>query len=286
MNDISATDDTVVLSRRSMDKDGLTKAILGKLIYSVGKDPGTATDHDWFFATGLAIRDRMVDGWMTTTKDIYARGRKRVYYLSLEFLIGRLLADSMRNLGIYEPVREALGELGVDMNRVLEAEPDAALGNGGLGRLAACFMESMTTLGISGFGYGIRYEHGLFKQRLANGWQVEQPEDWLAFGNPWEFERPEAVYPVRFGGHVLEERDAQGRRRHVWEGGQQVLAVAYDTAVVGFGGKTVNTLRLWSAQSGNLIDLGSFDRGDYMQAVADQVMSESISRMLYPNDST
>ena len=279
-------DDVDILTRRSMDKDGLKKAILGKLIYSVGKDPEHATDHDWFFAAGLAVRDRMVDGWMNTTRDIYNRDRKRVYYLSLEFLIGRLLADSMRNLGILQPAREALGELGVDLDRVLEAEPDAALGNGGLGRLAACFMESMATLGIPGFGYGIRYEHGLFKQRLINGWQVEQPEDWLAFGNPWEFERSEAVYPIRFGGHVLEERTKDGKRRHIWEGGQRVLAVAYDTAVVGWQGKTINTLRLWSAQSGNLIDLESFDRGDYMQAVSDQVMSESISRVLYPNDST
>ena len=169
---------------------------------------------------------------------------------------------------------------------MFKVEPDAALGNGGLGRLAACLLDSMATLGIAALGYGIRYEHGLFKQGLDDGWQVERPEDWLAFGNPWEFERSEAVYPVRLYGHVREERDAAGQRTHVWEGGQRVLAVAYDTPVVGWGGRHVNTLRLWSAHSGNLIDLEAFNRGDYMRAVQDQILSESISRVLYPNDAT
>ncbi|MEZ5848075.1 MAG: glycogen/starch/alpha-glucan phosphorylase [Geminicoccaceae bacterium] len=274
------------LGRRSLDRDGLKKAILGKLVYSVGKDPEHATHHDWFLATALAVRDRMVDGWMETTRDIYGKDRKRVYYLSLEFLIGRLLAEGLRNLMIVLPVREALDDLGIDMERVLEAEPDAALGNGGLGRLAACFMESMATLGIAGFGYGIRYENGLFKQGLDDGWQVERPEDWLAFGNPFEFERPEAVHVVRFGGHVREQRDDSGRRTSVWEGGQRVLAVAYDTMIAGYGGNHINTLRLWSAQSGNLVNLEAFNRGDYMQAMSDQVSAESISRVLYPNDAT
>ncbi|MCB1969609.1 MAG: glycogen/starch/alpha-glucan phosphorylase [Geminicoccaceae bacterium] len=274
------------LGRRSLDRDGLKKAILGKLIYSVGKDPEHATHHDWFLATALAVRDRMVDGWMETTRDIYGKDRKRVYYLSLEFLIGRLLAEGLRNLMIVLPVREALDELGIDVEKVIEAEPDAALGNGGLGRLAACFMESMATLGIAGFGYGIRYENGLFKQGLDDGWQVERPENWLAFGNPFEFERPEAVYPVRFGGHLREERDGNGQRVTVWEGGQRVLAVAYDTMIAGYGGHHINTLRLWSAQSGNLVDLEAFNRGDYMQAMSAQVNAESISRVLYPNDAT
>ena len=282
----TAPDSPFDLSRRSLDKDGLKKALLGKLIYSVGKDPEHATHHDWFLATALAVRDRMVDGWMATTREIYGSDRKRVYYLSLEFLIGRLLAEGLRNLMIVLPVREALDELGVEIDKVLEAEPDAALGNGGLGRLAACFMESMATLGIAGFGYGIRYENGLFKQGLDDGWQVERPEDWLAFGNPFEFERPEAVYPVRFGGHVRDGRDEAGRRVSRWEGGQRVLAVAYDTMIAGYGGKQINTLRLWSAQSGNLIDLEAFNRGDYTQAVSDQVAAESISRVLYPNDAT
>jgi len=274
------------LPPRSIDQAGIKKAILGKLIYSVGKDPEHATTHDWFFATALATRDRMVDAWMDSTRDTYERQRKRVYYLSLEFLIGRMLADTLNNLRLMDLVHKALGELGVDADAVLKAEPDAALGNGGLGRLAACFMESMASLGIAGFGYGIRYEHGLFKQGFDQGWQVERPEDWLAFGNPWEFERPEAVYPIRFGGYVRDIIDDAGKRRYVWEGGQRVLAVAYDTMIAGYHGKHINTLRLWSGQSGNLIDLQAFNRGDYQEAVAEQIAAESISRVLYPNDAT
>jgi len=274
------------LPPRSIDQAGIKKAILGKLIYAVGKDPEHATTHDWFLATALAARDRMVDCWMGSTRDAYQSQRKRVYYLSLEFLIGRLLADTLNNLGLMEPVRQALGELGVDAEEVMKAEPDAALGNGGLGRLAACFMESMASLGIAAFGYGIRYEHGLFKQGFDRGWQVERPEDWLAFGNPWEFERPEVVHPIRFGGYVRDIIDDAGKRRFVWEGGQLVLAVAYDTMIAGYGGEHINTLRLWSGQSGNLIDLQAFNRGDYREAVGDQIAAESISRVLYPNDAT
>ena len=280
------TETAIGLTALRLSPEAFRKAILGKLIYQVGKDPQHATRHDWFFALALAVRDRLVDGWMTTTRTIYDADRKRVYYLSLEFLIGRLLADSLRNLGLYQTAAEAMEMLGVDAEAVLKVEPDAALGNGGLGRLAACLLDSMATLGIAAFGYGIRYEHGLFKQGLDDGWQVERPEDWLAFGNPWEFERAEAVYPVRLYGHVREERDEKGQRHRVWDGGQRVLAVAYDTPVVGWGGRHVNTLRLWSAQSGNLIDLEAFNRGDYMQAVQEQTLSQSISRVLYPNDAT
>jgi starch phosphorylase len=274
------------LGRRSLDKDGLKKAILGKLVYSVGKDPAHATPHDWLFATALACRDRMVDGWMAATRQTYAQDERRVYYLSLEFLIGRLLGDSLRNLGILEPATEALAELGADPAAVLEAEPDAALGNGGLGRLAACFLDSMASLGIAAYGYGIRYEHGLFRQGLDQGWQAEQPESWLAFGNPWEFERAEVAYPIRLFGTVRETQGPRGERRQVWDGGERVLAVAFDTPVVGWRGRRINTLRLWSAKSPSLIDLESFNRGDYMRAVAEQVQAESISRILYPNDAT
>ncbi len=274
------------LTSLRLDPEAFRKVILGKLIYQVGKDPQNATRHDWFVALALAVRDRLVDGWMTTTRTVYDADRKRVYYLSLEFLIGRLLADSLRNLGLYQTAAEAMAALDVDAEAVLKVEPDAALGNGGLGRLAACLLDSMATLGIAAYGYGIRYEHGLFKQGLDDGWQVERPEDWLAFGNPWEFERAESVYPIRLYGQVREERDARGQRVRTWEGGQRVLAVAYDTPVVGWGGRHVNTLRLWSAQSGNLIDLEAFNRGDYMRAVQEQTLSQSISRVLYPNDAT
>ncbi|WP_151030163.1 glycogen/starch/alpha-glucan phosphorylase, partial [Citrobacter cronae] len=172
------------------------------LTYAVGKDPEHAFDHDWFEAIALAARDHMVDHWMDHTRRAYRRSQKRVYYLSLEFLIGRLLYDSLSNLGYLEIAREALQGLDVDLERIRLLEPDAALGNGGLGRLAACFMESMSTLGIAAHGYGIRYEHGLFRQALVDGWQQEQTENWLDFGNPWEFERAEVIYPISFGGSV------------------------------------------------------------------------------------
>ena len=288
----ATTDVSGDLPRRSLDptdKDAIKTALITKLVYNVGKDPSSATPHDWFIATAFVTRDAILDCWMPATRSTYAQDKKRVYYLSLEFLIGRLLQDSLRNLGLDKVVRAALQDVCSDPDAVFAEEPDAALGNGGLGRLAACFMESMASLGISAYGYGIRYEHGMFKQGLDKGWQVERPEDWLAFGNPWEFERPEAVYPIRFGGHVQENRSADGKRRHAWQGGARVLAVAYDTPVAGYapdGGGHVNTLRLWSAQSGNLIDLEAFNRGDYMEAVQDQVVAESISRVLYPNDAT
>ena len=254
------------LTRRPLDREGLRKAILGKLIYSVGKDPDHATRHDWFFALALAVRDRLVDSWMDSTRVTYAKDKKRVYYLSLEFLIGRLLADALHNLRRGRGLPRLPSRISGSMaTRSLKVEPDAALGNGGLGRLAACFMDSMATLGIAGFGYGIRYQHGLFKQGLDDGWQVERPEDWLAFGNPWEFERAEAVYPVRFGGGVREDQDPLGGRIRVWEGGQRRAGGGLRHADRRLAGRHVNTLRLWSAQSGNLINLEAFNRGDYVQ---------------------
>jgi starch phosphorylase len=266
--------------------EALRAAILAKLTYAVGKDAGHAQDHDWYVATALAVRDQAVDRWIQTTRQVYASGQKRVYYLSLEFLIGRLLGAYLCNLQLDEVCRAALAGLDVDLDRIKELEPDAALGNGGLGRLAACFMESMATVGVAGFGYGIRYQHGLFRQLFHDGWQVEQPEDWLAFGNPWEFERPEVAYEVGFGGTVERAVGEDGREHHVWRPAERVLAVAYDTPIVGWPGHQVNTLRLWSAQSANPMRLDQFNRGDYLGAVAEQVASESIVRVLYPNDDT
>ena len=185
--------------------------IAAKLTYQVGKSPITASERDWFVATALAVRDSVLDRWFESTKRTYDAGAKRVYYLSLEFLIGRLLFDTIGNLGLMDTVREALAAEGVDIDRLRGEEPDAALGNGGLGRLAACFMESMATLGIPSFGYGIRYEHGLFRQVLEHGVQQELPEDWLQLGNPWEFERPEVAYPIGFGGTVSAQAAPDGR---------------------------------------------------------------------------
>src|SRR5687768_8111647 len=254
--------------------EALRAAILAKLTYAVGKDAAHAHDHDWYVATALAVRDQAVDPWINTTREVYARGQKRVYYLSLEFLIGRLLSEYLGNLELYEVCRAALAGLGVDLERIRELEPDAALGNGGLGRLAACFMESMATVGVAGFGYGIRYQHGLFRQLFNDGWQVEQPEDWLSFGNPWEFERPDVVYEIGFGGAVERVADDDGAIRHLWRPAERVRAVAYDTPIIGWPGHWVNTLRLWSARSANPMRLEQFNRGDYLGAVSEQVSSE------------
>ncbi|MFC8751385.1 glycogen/starch/alpha-glucan phosphorylase [Pseudomonas oryzihabitans] len=259
--------------------------ILSKLTYAVGKDPDNALDHDWFQATALAARDYIVDRWMSRTRDAYRTGQKRVYYLSLEFLIGRLLIDSLSNLGILEETRRALADLGVDLERIRGLEPDAALGNGGLGRLAACFMESMATLGIASHGYGIRYEHGLFRQVIADGFQLEQPENWLDFGNPWEFERAEVVYEIGFGGHVAPYGEDDPRRQ-VWTPGERIRAVAYDTPVIGWGGEGANTLRLWRARPLEILHLETFNAGDHVGAVANEARAESISRVLYPADSS
>jgi len=261
-------------------------AVLDKLTYSVGKDPEHAFDHDWFEAIALAARDHMVDHWMDHTRQIYRKSQKRVYYLSLEFLIGRLLYDSLSNLGLLDVAREALEGLDVDLERIRLLEPDAALGNGGLGRLAACFMESMSTLGIAAHGYGIRYEHGLFRQAVVDGWQQEQTENWLDFGNPWEFERAEVIYPISFGGSVETVHDADGQQRQVWWPGETVRAVAYDTPVVGWRGSSVNTLRLWRARALEELHLERFNAGDHLGAVAEVARAESISRVLYPADST
>ncbi|HEX6142318.1 MAG TPA: glycogen/starch/alpha-glucan phosphorylase, partial [Geminicoccaceae bacterium] len=262
------------------------RSILEKLTYAIGKDAWHATERDWFGAVALALRDRIVDRWMATTRRNYETDQKRVYYLSLEFLIGRLMRDALANLEITEACETALSELGVDPAAVLEMEPDAALGNGGLGRLAACFLDSMATGGLAGYGYGIRYDYGLFRQSFEGGEQVELPDDWLRFGNPWEFERPEVSYPIDFYGQVEHTADPDGTRRAVWHPGQRVIAVAYDTPVVGWQGQTVNTLRLWSARPANAFDLEHFNRGDYMRAVEEQMLSRTISRVLYPNDQT
>ncbi|WP_407943103.1 glycogen/starch/alpha-glucan phosphorylase [Methylobacterium oxalidis] len=261
----------------------LREAILGKLAYGIGKSPATARERDWFAATALALRDRIVDACVQAGESV---PNKRVYYLSLEFLIGRLLSDAMNNLGLVETTRAALAELGVDLGTVEGAEPDAALGNGGLGRLAACFMESMASLGLPAIGYGIRYDHGLFRQSLEDGWQREAPETWLAEGNPWEFVRPEATYTVGFGGHVTMSAVSEGVIRRQWHPVETVRAVAHDVPVVGWRGSHVNILRLWKAEAEAPVDLGQFNGGDHVGAVASRARAEAISRVLYPSDSS
>ena len=271
----------------------LRARIVSKLTYDVGKTAAVASPRDWFLATALAVRDEIVDHWFESTRRTYESGAKRVYYLSLEFLIGRLLADAIGNLGLTPVIRDALAQEGVDLEVLREQEPDAALGNGGLGRLAACFMESMATLGIAAYGYGIRYEHGLFRQVIDDGVQQELPEDWLRFGNPWEFERPEVAYPIGFGGSVARKAEgAEGDRvSYVWHPAEQLEAIAYDTPVIGGPASAdtgarhhANTLRLWSARAATPLHLESFNRGDHVGALQDRVRTEAVSRVLYPGD--
>ena len=276
----------IALPSEDGDVAAFRRAVVAKLAYAVGKDPIVASNHDWFMATALTVRDRIVDCWFPSTRAIYTEKRKRVYYLSLEFLIGRLLRDSLNNLQLTDVVRAALKELGVDYDRLLEIEPDAALGNGGLGRLAACFMESMASLEVAAYGYGIRYDHGLFRQKIDDGWQSEIPENWLASGNPWEFERPEVLYHVGFGGSVERLEDETGVESYRWKPAEIVEAQAFDTPVVGWRGRHVNTLRLWSARAPDPLGLESFNRGDHMGALANQSRAAAITQVLYPSDET
>ena len=241
----------------------LQTAILEKLTYQVGKRRSIATDRDWLMATAYALRDQIVDRWLAGIDAAYQNGSKRVYYLSLEFLIGRLLFDNLNNLIKTDTMRAALAGLDVDLDKLRALEPDAALGNGGLGRLAACFMESMATLDIPAHGYGIRYEHGLFRQVMKNGWQQEFPEDWLALGTPWEFHRPDVSYEIGFGGSIQAVPISEAAVRHVWHPAETIEAVAYDTPSVGWRGRRVNTLRLWSARSSDPLRLDAFNHGDH-----------------------
>ncbi|MFT8246353.1 glycogen/starch/alpha-glucan phosphorylase [Roseomonas sp. BN140053] len=279
-------DSTTSGSPPRAEVEELRQSILSKLIYQVGGTQERASERDWFLAAALATRDRIVDGWRTSNTDTRESGDKQVCYMSLEFLIGRLLSDALGNLGLTETVREALKGLGVELDAVLAQEADAALGNGGLGRLAACFMESMASIGIPAYGYGIRYEHGLFRQVIEDGQQHELPEDWLNFGNPWEFERAGISYDIGFGGYVQAELVPGGIPKLVWHPSETVRAVAYDTPVVGWRGKRVNTLRLWSARAKDPLRLAEFNRGDHVGAQTDRVRAEAISRVLYPGDET
>ncbi len=271
---------------KSIDPAQIRDEILEKLKRSIGKDRVVARRHDWLNATILTLRDSIIDLWIDSTRRSYTSKTKRVYYLSLEFLIGRLLRDALSNLQLTSAYKQALAELDVDLNITELLEPDAALGNGGLGRLAACFMDSMASLDIPAYGYGIRYNHGLFRQTITDGWQGERPEDWLENGNPWEFARREAAYRIGFGGHCTEGKRADGSPVITWHPGESILASAYDTPVVGWKGKRVNTLRLWTARSMDPIHLDAFNSGDYAAALSDHNRAEIITRVLYPADST
>jgi starch phosphorylase len=259
----------------------VTERILDTLLHRIAKDERAAKPHDWLSATIFTIRDQVIDQWMASTRAMHAAGTKRVYYLSLEFLIGRLLRDALSNLRVTDEVQAALRAFGVDLAKIEEIEPDAALGNGGLGRLAACFMESLASLGLPACGYGIRYVNGMFRQRIKDGWQIEYPETWLAHGNPWEFERRETAYLVGFGGEVIGDQNGSVH----WQPAEAVRAEAIDTPVVGWRGKRVNTLRLWNAMAIDPIRLDTFNAGDHIGALAGEARAESLVRVLYPADS-
>lgn len=256
-------------------------AILDRLRFSLGKQPEAASIYDWRMALSLALRDEMIGPWHESLKQARREKRKRVYYLSMEFLMGRLVEDVAANLGLVGKARAALAALGQDYDTIVHDEPDAALGNGGLGRLAACFMDSLATLRIPAHGYGIRYEHGLFEQDFMQGQQIERAETWLSQRHAWEFERPELQYPIQFGGHV-DHHDGRAR----WHPGETVLAMAFDTPVIGWQGGWCNTLRLWSARPVTQFDLASFNSGDFLAAGRSEALARTISRVLYPDDTT
>ena len=282
----STSSSQITPAARQVDVLKLAAELIECLKYRVGKEPSVATRHDWLAATIKVVRDRLVDCWIDSTRRAYENGDKRVYYLSMEFLIGRLMRDAFSNLGIMEDMREALSIHGVDIDVIAELEPDAALGNGGLGRLAACFMESMASVDIPAHGYGIRYVHGLFRQEIQEGFQVELPETWLEHGNPWDFERREGAYEVGFGGSVTSVTTRDGKlERHVWKPTERFLAVAFDTPVAGWRGKRVNTLRLWSAMPVDPILLDAFNAGDHIGALRESNKAEALTRVLYPADS-
>lgn len=269
-----------------LDKESLKQSLINRLIYSVGQEPANASVRDWFHAVAFATRDRLIEHCMKTQRNYDREDAKRVYYFSMEFLIGRMLANSLLNMEYLENCRDVLLELGVSFDAVRDIEEDAALGNGGLGRLAACFLDSMATLGISSYGYGIRYEYGMFHQDIENGSQVERPDNWLRYGNPWEFPRPDLLYKVNFYGHVIHCKDDDDVYRYHWLDTTEVMAMAYDTPVPGYGNNTVNNMRLWSAKATRDFDLHYFNNGDYIKAVGDKSESESLSKVLYPDDTT
>lgn len=268
----------------SKDCEGIRKTIFNHLLSFQGRDPERAGKGDIYKALGYTIRDFLVEKWIGTQKNYYAGRKKRVYYLSMEFLIGRSLGNSLINLDCRDKVEHVLNDMGYDLDEILNEEEDAALGNGGLGRLAACFMDSIATMNIPAYGYGINYEYGMFNQKIINGYQVESPDNWLRFGTVWEFERPVPLHLVKFYGRVTTYLDEKGHYRCRWVDAESVMAIACDVLVPGFMNDNVINMRLWQAKASRELDLRSFDRGDYIGAVHNKVRSETISKLLYPPD--
>ena len=267
-----------------LDVPGIIDTVAEKMMYDVAKDDHTASDLDLYHALAYAVRDRLMERWFLTQSEYYRTDSKRVYYLSMEFLPGRALVNNILNLGANPAYARAIEKLGYDLNEIAEHEEDPGLGGGGLGRLAACFIDSASTLALPFFGYGIRYEYGIFRQRIKDGQQVEAPDNWLRHGNPWEIVRPDSMIPIQFYGRTITFRDDQGHTRTDWVDTDDVYAMAYDMPVTGYRNDTVNSLRLWSARSTREFDLATFNAGDYTRAVEDKTRTENISKVLYPPD--
>jgi len=262
----------------------LQRSFLRHLQYTLVKDKYTATKTDLYLALAHAVRDVLADCWLDTQQSYYNNDAKRVYYISMEFLMGRTLGNSLINLGIMDEWQTALREMGINVDDLLEQEWDAGLGNGGLGRLAACFLDSMATMSLPAYGYGIRYEFGMFYQKIVDGNQCEAPDNWLRYGNPWEFDRHEHLHKIRYNGKVVDYSDELGQTRYTWVDTNDVMALAYDVPIPGYGNDTVNTLRLWSAKATRDFELGSFNQGNYVGAVESKMRTENISKVLYPAD--
>lgn len=284
MSRLNKTKAPWTVGHKEMTKDALKLSFQVHCEYTLSKDQYTATMNDSYWSLALAVRDRLVERWIKTQQAYHKQNVKRVYYLSMEFLIGRLLGNNIYNLGIEKQVKECMDDLGFDLDEVYDQELDAGLGNGGLGRLAACFLDSMATLGIAAHGYGIRYDYGIFNQKIMNGYQVELPDEWLRHGSPWEFARSEYTVRIKFYGRTIMYHDQEGRLLVNWVDTQDILAVPYDIPVPGYKNDTVNTLRLWSARSTENFDFEYFNSGDYEKAVHEKIYSENISKVLYPND--
>ncbi|MDY5540484.1 MAG: glycogen/starch/alpha-glucan phosphorylase, partial [Lachnospiraceae bacterium] len=271
--------------KRDFDKELFKRSVVYNVKTLYRKTMKEATQQQIFQAVCYAVKDAIIDAWMSTAKEVEKSDPKTVYYLSMEVLMGRALGNNLINLTFYNEVKEALEELGCDLNVIEDEERDAALGNGGLGRLAACFLDSLATLGYPAYGCGIRYRYGMFKQKIEDGYQKEVPDNWLKNGNPFEIRRPEYATEVKFGGYVRVEYDQEKKRNYfVQEGYQSVLAVPYDMPVVGYGNNMVNTLRIWDAEAINEFHLDSFDKGDYQKAVEQENLAKNIVEVLYPND--
>ena len=262
----------------------IIKSFLEHLEYTLGKDKYTASRFDVYNAIAYSVRDRLVERWLDTQQAYYNSDQKRVYYISMEFLMGRTLENSLINLGLLDEFRDAMNSLGFNFDDIQEMEQDAGLGNGGLGRLAACFLDSMATMSIPAYGYGIRYEYGIFRQKIVDGAQLEVPDNWLRYRNPWELDRQEHLHPVRFYGRVETSVSEKGKIVYDWIETEDVMAMAYDTPIPGYGTKTVNTMRLWSAKATREFDLNFFNEGNYIRSVEKKMLSENISKVLYPSD--